>query len=58
MRLLLPLVIVALTTGLGLGQGNMAVNYPDEYSHQLHLHHVEVMLFGGAFLMMVALTLV
>ena len=57
MRLLLPLVIVALTTGLGLGQVyNMAVNYPDEYSHQLHLHHVEVMLFGGAFLMMVALT--
>ena len=57
MRLLLPLVIVALTTGLGLGQVyDMAVNNPDEYSHQLHLHHVEVMLFGGAFLMMVALT--
>ena len=57
MRLLLPLVIVALTTGLGLGQVyDMAVNNPDEYSHQLHLHHVEVMLFGGAFLMMVELT--
>lgn len=57
MRLLLPLVIVSLTTGLGLSQVyEMALSNPDEYSHQLHLHHVEIMLFGGAFLMMVALT--
>lgn len=57
MRLLLPLLIVALTTGLGFGEVyHMAVHNPEEYSHQLHLHHVEVMLFGGAFLMMVALT--
>lgn len=57
MRLLLPLAIVALTTGSSLPQVYaMAVHNPEEYSHQLHLHHVEVMLFGGAFLMMVALT--
>lgn len=57
MRLILPLVIVSVTTGLSLAQVYaMAVHNPDEYGHQLHLHHVEVMLFGGAFLMMVALT--
>lgn len=57
MRLLLPLMIVAVTTGLSLpAVYDMAVHNPEEYSHQLHLHHVEVMLFGGAFLMMVALT--
>ena len=56
-RLVLPFVIVAFTTGMGFSQVyHMAVYIPDEYSHQLHLHHVEVMLFGGAFLMMVALT--
>ena len=57
MRLLLPLLIVSLTTGLGFGEVyNMAVNDPAEYSAQLHHHHAEVMLFGGGFLMMVALT--
>ncbi len=57
MRLLLPLLIVSVTTGLSFPQVyDMAVRNPDEYGHQLHLHHVEVMLFGGAFLMMVALT--
>jgi hypothetical protein len=57
MRLILPLLIVSLTTGLDMvAVYQMAVNRPDEYSHQLHLHHAQVMLFGGAFLMMVALT--
>ncbi len=57
MRLLLPLLIVSVTTGLSFAQVyDMAVHNPEEYGHQLHLHHVEVMLFGGAFLMMVALT--
>ena len=56
-RLVLPFVIVAFATGMEFAQVyHMAVYNPDEYSHQLHLHHVEVMLFGGAFLMMVALT--
>ncbi|MFZ1417133.1 MAG: DUF475 domain-containing protein [Burkholderiaceae bacterium] len=56
-RLILPFVIVAFATGMAFAQVyDMAVYNPDEYSRQLHLHHVEVMLFGGAFLMMVALT--
>ena len=57
MRLLLPLLIVSLTTGLGFSQVyQLAVNQPEVYSEHLHAHHVEVMLFGGGFLMMVALT--
>lgn len=57
MRLLLPLLIVALTTGLGFTEVyQLAINKPEEYSHHLHVHHTEVMLFGGGFLMMVALT--
>ena len=57
MRLLLPLLIVSLTTGLGFAEVyQLAVNNPEEYSHHLHAHHTEVMLFGGGFLMMVALT--
>ena len=56
-RLVLPFVIVAFATGMEFAQVyHMAVYNPDEYSHQLHLHHVEVMLFGGSFLLMVALT--
>jgi hypothetical protein len=57
MRLLLPLLIVALTTGLGFGEVyQLALNQPEVYSEHLHAHHAEVMLFGGGFLMMVALT--
>jgi hypothetical protein len=57
MRLLLPLLIVSLTTGMVFSEVyNMAVNEPEKYSEQLHHHHAEVMLFGGGFLMMVALT--
>ena len=57
MRLLLPLLIVSLTTGLGFAQVyQLAVNQPEVYSEHLHAHHIEVMLFGGGFLMMVALT--
>lgn len=57
MRLLLPLLIVSLTTGMGFTEVyDMAVNEPAKYSEQLHHHHAEVMLFGGGFLMMVALT--
>lgn len=57
MRLLLPLLIVSLTTGLGFAEVyNLAVKQPEVYSEHLHAHHVEVMMFGGAFLLMVALT--
>lgn len=57
MRLLLPLAIVSISTGLPFFHVyDLAINQPEVYSEHLHAHHVEVMLFGGAFLLMVALT--
>lgn len=57
MRLLLPLLIVSLTTGLAFTQVyQLAIEQPAVYSEHLHAHHIEVMLFGGGFLLMVALT--
>ncbi|MFL6710002.1 MAG: DUF475 domain-containing protein [Massilia sp.] len=56
MRLLFPLVIVAVATGLGLlDVWHMAINTPDEYARNLVSHHAEVSAFGGAFLMLVFL---
>ncbi|OON63709.1 hypothetical protein B0920_10260 [Massilia sp. KIM] len=56
MRLLFPLVIVAVATGLGLlDVWQMALNTPDEYSRHLTEHHAEVAAFGGAFLALVFL---
>jgi hypothetical protein len=56
MRLLFPLVIVAVATGLGLVEvWHMAINTPDEYARNLISHHAEVSAFGGAFLMLVFL---
>jgi hypothetical protein len=56
MRLLFPLVIVAVATGLGLiDVWHMAINTPDEYARNLISHHAEVSAFGGAFLMLVFL---
>ena len=56
MRLLFPLVIVSVATGLGMVDvWNMAIETPDEYSRHLTEHHAEVSAFGGAFLMLVFL---
>ena len=56
MRLLFPLVIVSVATGLGMVDvWNMAIDTPDEYSRHLTEHHAEVSAFGGAFLMLVFL---
>jgi hypothetical protein len=56
MRLLFPLVIVAVATGLGLVDvWHMAINTPAEYARNLTSHHGEVSAFGGAFLMLVFL---
>ncbi|MET0981459.1 MAG: DUF475 domain-containing protein [Telluria sp.] len=56
MRLLFPLVIVSVATGLGLVDvWHMAIETPDEYSRHLTEHHAEVSAFGGAFLMLVFL---
>jgi hypothetical protein len=56
MRLLFPLVIVAVATGLGLVDvWTMAINTPTEYARHLTAHHAEVSAFGGAFLLLVFL---
>ena len=56
MRLVFPLVIVSVATGLGLlDVWTMAINTPDEYSRHLTDNHAEVAAFGGAFLLLVFL---
>ena len=56
MRLLFPLVIVALAADLGLMEvWNMGLNNPDEYARHLTSHHAEVAAFGGIFLLLVFL---
>jgi uncharacterized protein len=56
MRLLFPLLIVAVATGLGLVDvWTMAVNTPAEYARHLTENHAEVAAFGGAFLLLVFL---
>ena len=56
MRLLFPLAIVAVATGLGLVDvWTMAINTPAEYARHLGEHHAEVSAFGGAFLLLVFL---
>jgi hypothetical protein len=56
MRLLFPLVIVSVATGLGLlDVWHMAIQTPQEYSRHLTEHHAEVSAFGGAFLLLVFL---
>lgn len=54
MRLLFPLLIVKVATGLGLlDVWHMAIATPDEYARQLVAKHAEVAAFGGAFLLLV-----
>jgi len=56
MRLLFPLVIVAVATGMGLlDVWHMALDTPAEYARHLTDHHAEVAAFGGAFLLLVFL---
>ena len=56
MRLLFPLLIVAVATGLGLVDvWTMATTMPAEYARHLAEHHAEVAAFGGAFLLLVFL---
>lgn len=56
MRLVFPVVIVAIPTGMSLWEtATLAVTNPTEYGHKLHEIHYLVAGFGGAFLMMVAL---
>lgn len=56
MRLVFPIVLVMLTTGLGAGHViDLALNRPDEYSHELERAHPLISSFGGMFLLMLAL---
>ncbi len=56
MRLLFPLVIVAMAADLGLLEvWNLALQDPKAYSAHLTAHHAEVAAFGGMFLLLVFL---
>lgn len=56
MRVIFPIVIVALTADLALGQVlDLALNHPQEYAHKLEESHATLSAFGGAFLLMLAL---
>jgi len=56
MRLLFPLVIVSVATGLGLVDvWTMATTTPDVYAKHLTNNHAQVAAFGGTFLLLVFL---
>lgn len=56
MRLVFPIVIVAVTADMGMGQVvDMALHNPKEYAAKLTAHHEEISAFGGMFLMLVFL---
>ena len=56
MRLIFPIVIVAVTADMGMMEVvNLALNDPKEYSARLMAHHPEIAAFGGMFLLLVFL---
>ncbi|GHG06817.1 hypothetical protein GCM10017783_19260 [Deinococcus piscis] len=56
MRFIFPILIVALSAGLGFGEVvREAFTNPDLYAEHLEKAHVTISAFGGAFLMMVFL---
>ncbi len=56
MRLVFPILIVSIATGLGLFDVmTMALNTPAEYSKHLTANHAQVAAFGGSFLLLVFL---
>ncbi|ALF60384.1 DUF475 domain-containing protein [Psychrobacter urativorans] len=56
MRLVFPIVIVAVTADLGMMEVvNLALYNPEEYSAKLLAHHAEISAFGGMFLLLVFL---
>ncbi|MBC7541833.1 MAG: DUF475 domain-containing protein [Candidatus Sericytochromatia bacterium] len=57
MRIVFPLVIVSVISGLGiLSVGQMALNNPVEYSRHLTSSHIAISAFGGMFLLLVFLS--
>jgi hypothetical protein len=56
MRLIFPLVIVAVTADMGMLEvAKLALNDPKTYSARLMEHHSEIAAFGGMFLLLVFL---
>ena len=56
MRLIFPIAIVALSSGLGFIEvGTLALNNPEQYALRLEESTVTISAFGGVFLLMVAL---
>jgi len=56
MRIVFPIVIVMITTGLGWGPVlDLAFGNPEEYAKALDGAHPQIAAFGGAFLLMLAL---
>lgn len=56
MRIVFPIVLVMITTGLGAGSVlNLALNDPAAYSNELHKAHPLIASFGGMFLLMLCL---
>jgi len=54
MRLLFPILIVAVATGIGfVGVTDMALHDPATYARHLNESHVQIAAFGGMFLLMV-----
>lgn len=59
MRLVFPIVIVAMTADMSMGQVvDMALHNPAEYANKLNAHHAEISAFGGMFLMLVFLNFI
>ena len=59
MRLIFPIVIVAVTANLGFTEViNLALNEPAQYADHLNEHHAEISAFGGMFLLLVFLTFI
>ncbi|MBK8454328.1 MAG: DUF475 domain-containing protein [Thiofilum sp.] len=57
MRLVFPIVIVAVATGLGVFEVvDMALNNPTQYSQYLTASHAGIAAFGGMFLLLVFLS--
>lgn len=56
-RFIMPLLIVMLTAGIGLTEViDLALNHPKEYEHHLDIAEPLINAFGGAFLLMIALS--
>ena len=57
MRIIFPLLIVVMAAHIGpWGALRLAATNPEEYSRLIHEAHLPIAAFGGAFLMLVALT--